>query len=874
MQVVYQLLFLISIVSIFAMCAFTFWFVNRRPLPPFARNLLIILVILEIILAACHLMTFNSTLPPFLKWFFDLQYELNLGSIFSALQLFIIMAVTLIIAVNTPDLNRWQRAYWILLALVFLYLSLDEFYSFHETLGSRVPTEAWRVPYAIAGIILLGISALVWWFWYRKELAFFILLFAGIGVMTVSGIGIEEFVLQGFVTYNQSYAWMYVFEESFEMVGATIVLANLLGFSQRHSTEAQWPRTKWGMVIGVVVGLSLYTFSLALVPAIEARFFGNSIDVEYAEDELSLVGYYMHPNEIRPGDEMVMNLYWLAHAPLDEDYRLSVHLVERGTNRSLAQSDNLEMGPMPSEAMYPGIVMRRTIFLDVPENLPTPATYDVMVRVWSGPWPFLTPWEDTIGLNIASSEDRPLLASDAVLIDHVVAPPVGTVESLATTSDYQFADGFTLSGYQLPQETITSQSFPVSFQWSTQSQPTRDLTQFFHVVGEGDDAFFTFDQKPFSGTFPTNDWLAGITAVDQWTVTLPDEAPAGEYQIYSGLYDLETLERSAVSENGQAVQDNSILLGTIDYEPPQTRAEETSTPQDFLNYCYAVSNADLQTQTKDNDLFRVNRLTGEPQIIGRTGIYEAEALIWSLDGTKLYTIEKDNLSTFGTVDMQTGVFTGIGNISTIPDPARNPVFGTNTLDGPDSLALDPTTNRIWSVHENDDTSQNFLFEINPATGEVVRNTFAPQMDFIEIDISGIVGEDPDVVFTDIEEIAIDPRDGTFYIIASNDENFESILARIDFDTLNTDESTVQPVVIASLHTADDQTVHDMEGLGFFRDGTLYGMTSNNNGPNNDSLWEVDPQTGIVRLISSFRDYYEVADFESVACYLGDLEELP
>ena len=604
MHVVYQILFVISILGIFGICAFTAWFVTRRPLQPFARNLLIVLIVLEIGLATLHILTFNSGLPPFWKWFFDLQYEMNLGSIFSALQLFIIMTVALVNALLTPGLTLWQRAYWLLLVMVFLYLSIDEFYELHETFGSRVPTEAWRVPYAIGGSFLLAVSGLVYWFGYRKEPTFFVLLFAGIGVMAISGIGIEEFVMQGFVYQSPGFTWMYVFEEWFEMVGATIVLATFLSYSQRRLTALDWPRAKLALVAGVVIGLSWYTFSLAIVPALEARIFANAIDVDYAEDELSLVGYHMYPDTIQPGSEIVMNLYWLARAPLNEDYSLSVHLVERGTNRSLAQSDNLHMGPMPGQAMYPGIVMRRTIFLDAPRSLPTPASYDVMVRVWSGPWPFLTPWEDTVGLNIARSEQRPLLASDAVLIDHVVAPPVDAVQPLATTADYQFtADGFTLAGYELPQETITTHSFPVSFEWATQSQPSRDLTQFFHVVGETEEAFFTFDQKPFNGTFPTNDWPAGIEAVDGWTVTLPDEAPAGEYQIYTGLYDLDTLERSPISENGQPVQDNSILLGTIQYDPQQSLAEENSTDQDFLNTCYAVSNADLQLETKDNDLW-------------------------------------------------------------------------------------------------------------------------------------------------------------------------------------------------------------------------------------------------------------------------------
>lgn len=867
MQSLFQILFFLSIFFIVGLCVFTVWFVQRRPLQPFARNLLITLIIFEIGLAIMHLLAFNANLPPFLTWFFDTDQELNLPTIFSSLQLFIIFTVAMVNAFATPGLKHWQRAYWVLLALVFLYFSIDEFYEFHETFGSRVPTEAWRIPYAIGGIILLAISAFAVWFGFRKSIVHFVLMFTGLFVMAVSGIGIEEFVLRGFVVTDHSARWMYLFEELFEMVGATIVLATFLSYAQHHLSEIMWPRVKPILVAAALVGTAWYSLALLVLPGLEARLFATSVDVQYENDLLTLVAYRLPTGQITPGGEIELNLYWRANEALPEDYSLSIHLVRRSGGESVAQSDDLHMGPMPATAMYPGVVLRRTVFFDTPANLSAPGTYDLIARVWYGPWPFNRPWEDTTGLEIIHSDARALFAHDAVVLDQIVVPPSGPVSTPPVTADYLFpAEGFHIDGYELPQQPV-GRTVPVGFWWRTDNQTIdADLTQFFHLQ-HTDGTLLTFDQQPFSGGFPTSDWTPMMQAEDQWSVTLPHDAPAGTYDVYTGLYNLETMQRSTITTGDQPVPDNSIHLGQITYDP--SIQDETITLPDLSAYCYATSGADLTTETNDNDLFRIHRETGEVTLIGRTGIYEAEQLAFSTDGRTLYTIEKRSLSQFGTLDLETGEFSPIGEaISVIPDPATNPAIGTNILNDPDSLSVDPATGRIWSVHEDDDKGENYLFEINPDTGEVIRNTFGPGVDFILIDLSGIEGENP---YVDIEELAIDPRDGRFYVIASNDEDYSSVLAWVDFDTLDLILGSVQPVIIGPItHAGTGEALHDMEGMSFYNDGTLYGVTSNNTGSEetNDSFWEIDPETAQARFIESFRTYYQVSDFEGVACYTG------
>src|SRR5690606_9494823 len=100
---IFQILFYLSLLAIVAGCVVAGWAVTRRPLKPFARNLLILLVLFEIITAGAHLFALSNRGAAFWDWFFDLQYEFNLGSIFSALQLMVIAIVAAINVVIVPN---------------------------------------------------------------------------------------------------------------------------------------------------------------------------------------------------------------------------------------------------------------------------------------------------------------------------------------------------------------------------------------------------------------------------------------------------------------------------------------------------------------------------------------------------------------------------------------------------------------------------------------------------------------------------------------------------------------------------------------------------------------------------------------------------
>lgn len=861
---IFQILFFIALLAIFIACFVAVRSVTKGSLRPFARNLLISLFVFEVLLAIADVMNYRyaGQIPPFWEWFFDLQDELNLGAIFSAIQLMLVAMVALVISLRTPDLKRWQRGYWLLLTLTFVYLGLDEFYSFHETLGGRVPTEFWRIPYAVAGSVLLLISFGAWWFGFRKHIQTFILMFTGLAVMTISGIAVEEFVLRGFVSVNPSMDWLYVFEEIFEMVGATIVLATFLSFAQEHLDSRGWSFAGRFVTAAGLLWTAWFFFSMLFVPAIEARLFATSVDVDYDNGLLTLVAYRMTPKITDAGGEVEITFYWRANRPLPEDYSLSVHALTHPEVESVAQSDDLNIGPIPSRAWFPNVTMRRSIYVQLPKNLDTPADLWLMARVWWGPWPFLRPWQDTTGLPISRSDLRQQLAFDAVIIDSVAVRPEQELPSSEFATHYSFtSENFDLVGVELPDSVVTSDTLPIKFWWKANADGKTNLTQFVHFVAEGGEQVYGYDQQPFGGSFPTNLWPANMQTVDEWQIPLPEDLPTGSYELYTGLYDLNTLQRSPVVNDGEAVQDNRIFLGTIRYDPALSAVISEEVQDDPANYCYAMGDATPIQNTTEDSLVRINRITGEAENIGFTTTESAEALTFNADASLLYTVDERETGQFGWIDPLTGAFTAVGaGLATQDNPAANSAHGTDILLDVDGITVDPAANRLWAVVQD---GKNYLFQIDPDTGEVIRGTFGTGNDYIKIDLSTLT----DAPYTNVEDIAIDPRDGIFYVIASSEE-YEATLTRIDLDSVNIDTGMVQVVEVGKFVSTVDATILlDMEGLSFHNDGTLYASTTDHAAAEADqeSLWLVDPATGQSTPIGKFTDHLDSVDFEGIAC---------
>ena len=167
---------------------------------------------------------------------FDFSAEKNIPTFFSSVILLFASSLLSIIAV-TNKRNGAKYLAWLWLAIIFLYLSIDEIASIHEMLTDPVRKlfntsgllyYAWVIPYGIALIVFVVV-----YFKFLIRLPNYIKrLFVISGATFVSGaIGFELFGGRHFELHgrdNLIYSSLYTCEEFLEMLGIVIFIYALL----------------------------------------------------------------------------------------------------------------------------------------------------------------------------------------------------------------------------------------------------------------------------------------------------------------------------------------------------------------------------------------------------------------------------------------------------------------------------------------------------------------------------------------------------------------------------------------------------------------------------------------------------------------------
>jgi hypothetical protein len=488
----------------------------------------------------------------FWRWFLNIDKELSLGTLLNACQLMAVAFLAVWAALRMRSIAWWERLYWCALGALFLYLSADEYFEIHER-----ALAASRYWFAGAGLIAAASSAALYWFSERGQKRVFALILVGLAVMGALGVGGEPFIWRyvchgPFPGLGVICHLFQIFEEFGEVIGSMIVLLGLVTYLEENLAGGDWQRARRLALGWSGLWLAWMVAAVWPLPGIEARYLAEPVEVDYLDGRLSLIGYRVSDETLRPGDGFDLTLYWRANDYLPEDFALSAHVLTLLDNRTVTKEERTMMGRYPTRSWLPGVVVRKVIHFKLPEDLPTPASYALMV----------TPWNEVMEATISRSDLRQI-GPDTVILDTVAVIGRGNPPPPSDPVDYRFADGFTLYGYELPESGEAGQPLELAFWWRTERAIGRDLTQFIHLVEQDGDAFFSFDQPPFGGAFPTYDWPGRMAVRDAVSLSLPPDLPPGTYQFYTGMYEWPSLERVGVESDGGPIPDKTIYLGEI-----------------------------------------------------------------------------------------------------------------------------------------------------------------------------------------------------------------------------------------------------------------------------------------------------------------------
>jgi hypothetical protein len=497
------------------------------------------------------LLDFASGDKGFLSWFLDPSAEKNLVAMMnSALLLMVAIAAFFLFWQS----KSWHRIYWLLLLILFAFLAADEYFSLHETIVF------WRGGYLILGGLTGLLSLIVIATSPNNTRKLIVLFLIGLGVMGVSGVVLDAFSAQNVldigplqldfircrITFLDVHCSAYNnTEEMLELCGAALMVLSL--WSLHEKKRGAFLLSGAGLWLGVMIAW------LWFLPTVQA-IFAQDAQADYGK--LSLVAYTLSADTLQAGDTLDVTLYLRSNQFLNTEYSFSVHLYTQVEAQSIAQ-DDMSFGDFvyPTRGWLPFVAAETHFHLSIPPDLATNQSYQLVLIVWQESLENVIP---VTSISLKTLSEGRILVLDGIAAMSQETAPAPDVPV------YDFSSGIYLVGYELPETVRAGETIQLGFWWRTDEAQNLAMTQFLHWFHVETGKYVIFDQTPFLGRFPTQDWPAGLFAQDDWEIRLPEDMVAGVYRLQTGLFRLDNQERLAVNTaQGDAVQDNSIVLGLV-----------------------------------------------------------------------------------------------------------------------------------------------------------------------------------------------------------------------------------------------------------------------------------------------------------------------
>ncbi len=125
----------------------------------------------------------------------------------------------------------------------------------------------------------------------------------------------------------------------------------------------------------------------------------------------------------------------------------------------------------------------------------------------------------------------------------------------------QLGDTIELIGYDMVREGNT---IVLKVYWHCLAPTRDDWTVFVHLIDAQARMWAQDDARPGHHSYPTPRWQPGEIILDEYRLTIPADAPRGDYQIEIGMYHLETGARVRVRDaSGAPMESNRVVFERI-----------------------------------------------------------------------------------------------------------------------------------------------------------------------------------------------------------------------------------------------------------------------------------------------------------------------
>lgn len=269
-------------------------------------------------------------------------------------------------------------------------------------------------------------------------------------------------------------------------------------------------------------------------------------------DVAILRGYRLSQPSVRPGDTVIVTLFWEALSSTERSYSAYVHLVGPDGETVGRRDTYPGLGNDPTVYWQPGEIIEDAIPVPIGEDAEGP----ILVNIVAGLY------DRTI--------DEPLDTRDqnGSIIEY---PVIGRIKLEQTKGvalnpqyplDVTFQNGLRLDGYDLSTTGIQpATTLTLTLYWLPGGPLPVDYTTFVQLVDEQNNIMAQGDGPPLGGWYPTSFWGANEHFKDSYSVDIPGDVPTGTYHVLVGLYSLQNMARLSLENGADSVRlDQDIRL--------------------------------------------------------------------------------------------------------------------------------------------------------------------------------------------------------------------------------------------------------------------------------------------------------------------------
>lgn len=317
-----------------------------------------------------------------------------------------------------------------------------------------------------------------------------------------------------------------------------------------------WTPRRWKVWVAAALSV-LLAGAAALVPVVSIRpayaaprsLAPSAVPVGLAAagtqygESLTLLGASWPSSPVRPGETLPVSLYWQARGASTVDYSASIQLVGGGGQKSGQLDMLLGSGMRGTSRWSAGEIYRDVLPLTVPATVVAPGRLGVRLSVYRWGQPGTLPARTAGG---ASNE--------LILGDVSIASPAGAAPGVPNPLDADFGGVLALRGYALSGSMVRpGGTLGVSLFWRGEKPTPTNYTVFVHVTDDQNRKAGQHDGQPRDGQRPTSIWRPGELVEDQVDVPIVPDAPAGQYRVVIGVYNLATMQRLLLAGGGDSL---------------------------------------------------------------------------------------------------------------------------------------------------------------------------------------------------------------------------------------------------------------------------------------------------------------------------------